>query len=107
MLICITCCIWLCFFVFSCSRVIQKAGGKEPGSKNGATEAGQSSGSEGVAIATATLSQPPTTPTPSTPGTPKSPLPPTAATPTKVGAPEPVKSNPRSVADKQPRKNFL
>ncbi|KAI2651339.1 Nuclear factor related to kappa-B-binding protein [Labeo rohita] len=71
-----------------------KAGGKEPGSKNGATEAGQSSGSEGVAIATATLSQPPTTPTPSTPGTPKSPLPPTAATPTKVGAPEPVKSNP-------------
>ncbi|XP_016376909.1 nuclear factor related to kappa-B-binding protein-like isoform X1 [Sinocyclocheilus rhinocerous] len=71
-----------------------KACGKEPGSKNGAAEAGQSSGSEGVAIAAASLSQPPSTPTPSTPGTPKSPLPPTAATPTKVGAPEPVKTNP-------------
>ncbi|XP_058614851.1 nuclear factor related to kappa-B-binding protein isoform X2 [Onychostoma macrolepis] len=71
-----------------------KAGGKEPGSKNGAAEAGQNSGNEGVAIPAASLSQPPSTPTPSTPGTPKSPLPPTAATPTKVGAPEPVKTNP-------------
>ncbi|XP_016084293.1 nuclear factor related to kappa-B-binding protein isoform X2 [Sinocyclocheilus grahami] len=69
-----------------------KAGGKEPGSKNGAAEAAQSSGSEGVAIAAATLSQPPSTPTPSTHTTPKSPLPSTAATPTKVGAPEPVKT---------------
>uniref|UniRef100_A0A8C1WYS1 Nuclear factor related to kappa-B-binding protein n=1 Tax=Cyprinus carpio TaxID=7962 RepID=A0A8C1WYS1_CYPCA len=71
-----------------------KACGKEPGSKNGAAEAGQSSGSEGVAIAAASLSQPPSTPTPSTPGTPKSPLPPTAANPTKLGAPEPIKTNP-------------
>uniref|UniRef100_A0A8C1WXH2 Nuclear factor related to kappaB binding protein n=1 Tax=Cyprinus carpio TaxID=7962 RepID=A0A8C1WXH2_CYPCA len=57
-------------------------------------KAGQSSGSEGVAIAAASLSQPPSTPTPSTPGTPKSPLPPTAANPTKLGAPEPIKTNP-------------
>ncbi|XP_016108288.1 nuclear factor related to kappa-B-binding protein-like [Sinocyclocheilus grahami] len=64
-----------------------KACGKEP-------EAAQSSGSEVVAIAAASLSQPPSTPTSSTPGTPKSPLPPTAATPIKVGAPEPVKTNP-------------
>uniref|UniRef100_A0A9J8AL81 Nuclear factor related to kappaB binding protein n=1 Tax=Cyprinus carpio carpio TaxID=630221 RepID=A0A9J8AL81_CYPCA len=63
-------------------------------SKNGAAEAGQSSGSEGVAIAAASLSQTPSTPTPTTPGTPKSPLPPTAANPTKLGAPEPVKTNP-------------
>uniref|UniRef100_A0A8C1WV17 Nuclear factor related to kappaB binding protein n=1 Tax=Cyprinus carpio TaxID=7962 RepID=A0A8C1WV17_CYPCA len=42
----------------------------------------------------ASLSQPPSTPTPSTPGTPKSPLPPTAANPTKLGAPEPIKTNP-------------
>uniref|UniRef100_A0A9J7XM36 Nuclear factor related to kappaB binding protein n=1 Tax=Cyprinus carpio carpio TaxID=630221 RepID=A0A9J7XM36_CYPCA len=73
---------------------ICKACGKEPGSKNGAAEAGQSSGSEGVAIAAASLSQTPSTPTPTTPGTPKSPLPPTAANPTKLGAPEPVKTNP-------------
>ncbi|XP_056093040.1 nuclear factor related to kappa-B-binding protein [Rhinichthys klamathensis goyatoka] len=71
-----------------------KAGGKEPGSKNGAAEAGQSLGSEGVAIASSSLSQTPSTPTQSTPGTPKSPLPPTAATLTKVCAPEPVKTNP-------------
>ncbi|XP_052393241.1 nuclear factor related to kappa-B-binding protein [Carassius gibelio] len=71
-----------------------KACSKEPGSKNGAAEAGQSSVSEGVAIGAASLSQPPSTPTPSTPGTPKSPHPPTAATPTKLGAPEPVKTNP-------------
>uniref|UniRef100_A0A8C1L978 Nuclear factor related to kappaB binding protein n=1 Tax=Cyprinus carpio TaxID=7962 RepID=A0A8C1L978_CYPCA len=57
-------------------------------------KAGQSSGSEGVAIAAASLSQTPSTPTPTTPGTPKSPLPPTAANPTKLGAPEPVKTNP-------------
>ncbi|XP_059397582.1 nuclear factor related to kappa-B-binding protein-like isoform X2 [Carassius carassius] len=71
-----------------------KACSKEPGSKNGAAEVGQSSVSEGVAIAAASLSQPPSTSTPSTPGTPKSPHPPTAATPTKLGAPEPIKTNP-------------
>ncbi|XP_051960536.1 nuclear factor related to kappa-B-binding protein isoform X2 [Xyrauchen texanus] len=69
-----------------------KAAGKEPGSKNGSAEVGQSSGSEGVNNAAASLPQPP--PTPNTPGTPKLPLPPTAATPTKVGTPEPVKSSP-------------
>ncbi|XP_042566831.1 nuclear factor related to kappa-B-binding protein [Cyprinus carpio] len=68
------------------------SGGK--GSGNGAAEAGQSSGSEGVAIAAASLSQTPSTPTPTTHGTLKSPLPSTAATPTKAGAPEPIKNTP-------------
>lgn len=71
-----------------------KAGGKEPGSKNGIAEAGQSTSNEGIAIAATSLSQTPSTPTQSTPGTPKSPLPPTSATPTKVAAPEPIKTNP-------------
>ncbi|XP_056301662.1 nuclear factor related to kappa-B-binding protein isoform X2 [Danio aesculapii] len=71
-----------------------KAGGKEPGSKNGVAETGQSTSSEGIAIAATSLSQTPSTSTQSTPGTPKSPLPPTAAIPTKVAAPEPVKTNP-------------
>ncbi|XP_073727358.1 nuclear factor related to kappa-B-binding protein [Misgurnus anguillicaudatus] len=71
-----------------------KAGGKEQGAKNGTSEAGQSSGAEAVGINPTNLPQPPSTPTPSTPGTPKSPLASTAATPTKTGAPEPVKPSP-------------
>ncbi|XP_057215692.1 nuclear factor related to kappa-B-binding protein isoform X2 [Triplophysa rosa] len=70
------------------------AGGKEPGSKNGAVEAAQGSGTEGVAVNPASLPQPPSTPTPSTPGTPKSLLPHAAATPTKVSAPDPTKTSP-------------
>lgn len=71
-----------------------KAGGKEQGAKNGTSEAGQSSGAEAVTINPTNLPQPPSTPTPSTPGTPKSPLASTAPTPTKTGAPEPVKPSP-------------
>ncbi|XP_056586603.1 nuclear factor related to kappa-B-binding protein [Triplophysa dalaica] len=69
-----------------------KAGGKEPGGKNGAVEAAQSSGTEGVAVNPASLPQPLTTP--STPGTPKSPLPHTAATAAKVSAADPIKTSP-------------
>lgn len=71
-----------------------KAGGKEPGGKNGAVEAAQSSGTEGLGANPTSLPQPPSTPTPSTPSTPKSPLPPAAATPTKVAAPDPIKTSP-------------
>ncbi|KAA0720116.1 Nuclear factor related to kappa-B-binding protein DNA-binding protein R kappa-B [Triplophysa tibetana] len=71
-----------------------KASGKEPGGKNGAVEAAQSSGTEGVTVNPACLPQPLTTTTPSTPGTPKSPLPYAAATATKVSAADPIKHSP-------------